>query len=1296
MSFNIGIGFALDGEKEFKAGIREINSELRLLDSQSKLVEAQYASNANSLQALTAKHELLVKQLEEEQKKVKLNSDQLETWQEISRRAEERVNDLKQQLADAETEMDRMKESSGATSDELEKQQKTINDLNAQLKNAERAYGESENKVTRYQTSLTKVETDLVNLDSRLKENEKYLEEAQNSSDNLAKSIDEYGNKVEDATSKTSVFGDVLKASLVSEAIIQGAKKIGEGIGEISKATVNTGAEFEHSMSQVAATMGMTVEEIASGSKAYETLKTAAEESGKSTKYTAAQAAEALNYLALAGYDAEKAAATLPAVLNLAAAGGLDLAYASDLVTDSMAALGIETSGLNNYIDEMARTAQKSNTSVAQLGEATLVTAGMAYMTEQSLETLNAELGVLANNGIKGAEGGTHLRNILQSLVVPTDKGVTALSNLNVQVKNSDGSIRDLNDILTDLNTGLSGLSTSDKTNIISTIFNRTDIAAVNALLKGTGDEFDNLYKELKDCSGAASDMAATMEANLTGKVTILESALEGLAITAYDKIKGTLSNSVDSATDAVGRLQDSMDNGKLGDSMDSFAESLNDAANEAIDFAEDALPAVIEGLTWVLDNGDAVAAGITGIVAANVEMKVVVPAVKAVVEVWEAYKKKTEGAAVSQWLLNTAMNANPAGILITAIVGITAALTTYAALNRDVNTELEDMIDEHQRMTDQINSEKEKINENITAHKNQITVTGQLKEKIAELNSKEKLSNDEKAEMSMLVAELNQILPDLNLLIDEQTGKLADNTEGWQDAAEAQMRAIEAQLREEDAVSILEKKHEIDKEIVQLTEERAENEEKLAEATERLNECLEDGVVKNITLYSTADQYEQEMYSLNEAIKEQERHQKELQASSDELEEEYYKLMGVTEGTAGAMNGAKEAIEEVDKATVTYRDNTYEVSSSVAASIESIETAYMNAKTEAYDSITEQIGLFQELDTASDASAAQMAENLQSQTEAFTNYSDNLILAMELMKNDTTGNLTEIVTAIEAMGIDGAGYLEELINAWEEGNESFNEVLTNWAEMSEAKETLAETMADFETNYTESMDALLEVQTERTTSMQDDWETKTNDILTDVKQKNADTVTETSNTMTTLDTTIKTEGEKVKTSAKQVVKDTISGVETELGIADGKSQKFYQIGYAVSDGMAEGILAGMPVVVAAAAAVAQAAFNASKATLEVNSPSKKYEWLGYESSEGLVVGYVSNMESAKGRIAAATDTLLDYEHDAGNITDFSAKSSVAGTNIGEMTIIFQPQTMSEEEIDNAFNYINERFGSAI
>ena len=150
-----------------------------------------------------------------------------------------------------------------------------------------------------------------------------------------------------------------------------------------------------------------------------------------------------------------------------------------------------------------------------------------------------------------------------------------------------------------------------------------------------------------------------------------------------------------------------------------------------------------------------------------------------------------------------------------------------------------------------------------------------------------------------------------------------------------------------------------------------------------------------------------------------------------------------------------KSAVEETDNATVTYAGNTYEVSEQVAANIGLIEEAYAEAKAEAEDSINTQVGLFQELNTESDLTAAQMAENLKTQTEAFTQYSDNLILASELMKTDTTGNFTEIVTAIEAMGMSGAGYLDELLTAYQDGSESFNEILSEWGSMTEAKQTL-------------------------------------------------------------------------------------------------------------------------------------------------------------------------------------------------------------------------------------------------
>lgn len=159
------------------------------------------------------------------------------------------------------------------------------------------------------------------------------------------------------------------------------------------------------------------------------------------------ESADALNYLALAGYDVNKAVETLPKVLNLATASGMDLASCTDMVTDTMSALQLQTSDLDGYMDMMAKTAQKSNTTVAMLGEGILQCAGTVKSTGQDVDTMCTSLGILANNGIKGAEGGTHLRNMLLSLTSPTDVASTKLKELGVSVADSEGNIRDINDI---------------------------------------------------------------------------------------------------------------------------------------------------------------------------------------------------------------------------------------------------------------------------------------------------------------------------------------------------------------------------------------------------------------------------------------------------------------------------------------------------------------------------------------------------------------------------------------------------------------------------------------------------------------------------------------------------------------------------------------------------------------------------------------------------------------------------------------------------------------------------------
>lgn len=242
--------------------------------------------------------------------------------------------------------------------------------------------------------------------------------------------IDQSGFKI-----GISNLGSIAKTGMA--AVTTAVTAATGAISALGGYSISVGKDFESSMAQVIATMGITKDTIQDGVNSYDLLKESAAAAGESTVFSASEAADALNYLALAGYDAAKAADALPAVLNLAAAGGMDLAYASDLATDAMAALGIEATSenLTRFGDEMAKTASKANTNVSQLGEAILTVGGTAQSLAGGTVELNAALGVLANRGIKGAEGGTHLRNMILSLSAPTDTAKDALDTYHFKNK---------------------------------------------------------------------------------------------------------------------------------------------------------------------------------------------------------------------------------------------------------------------------------------------------------------------------------------------------------------------------------------------------------------------------------------------------------------------------------------------------------------------------------------------------------------------------------------------------------------------------------------------------------------------------------------------------------------------------------------------------------------------------------------------------------------------------------------------------------------------------------------------
>ncbi len=1040
----IGGSIVLEGDKAYNQALKNIKSAHAELRSEMKLADASFKDNKNSLEALQKKHEILSKQVELQSEKVKLYEKAVSDSAKKEAEAARKIDDLKEALGSAEKKMSDMEESSDSTAEAMASQQKVVDELKSKLKLAEDGYDKAARKTESYQTSLNLANATLKDMETELDSTEVHMQEAEQRTDKCAVSIDKYGKEVNQAAEQTSVFGDVLKANLMSEAVIAGVRALADGISDIADGAVEAGSSFEASMSQVAATMGMTAEEVSNGSKEYTLLSDAAKECGKSTMFSASQAGEALNYLALAGYDAQKSAETLPKVLDLAAAGGLDLAYASDLVTDSMAALGMETSQLDTYIDEMARTSQKSNTSVAQLGEATLVCAGAVSMTKQDLETMNAELGVLANNGIKGAEGGTHLRNILLSLSAPTDTASTAIQSLGLQVYDSAGDMRNLNDILVDLNALTSELSAEEKTRAISKIFKLTDISAINALLKGTGDEFDNLKAEIVSSQGAAAAMAETLNDNLKGKVTILQSALEGLGISAYEIFDDNLKTSVDSATSAVGRLQRSIESGNMGVSLRRMSDALGKFLDNAVDVGEDALPVLIDGFTWLLDNADLVASGVAGIVAAHLMMHKVGPAINAVTEAWNAYKRASEMAEATQKALNVSMLANPAGILVAAITGLTVALGAYLLMNKDNLTAM----DETTQKTKDLIEETRALNETYAGSsaersaargelEAEAVVCRNLAAELKELQGKTSLTTAEQARQKAIIGQLNQVMPELNLNIDSQTGKLNMSTDALEDNIDALLRQGKIRAAQEDLAKIAEDQYEAEKQLAKLEEQREEQLYRLnieqQKYTDRMQEAKE--------LYGESSELYGNMGVAESAAV------RETKSAYDELDAEIAATKDTIAGFTAeyettldyisdteAIDNAAASTQELGNASAAAGEQVFEMS-------EAMQKAYEDMYESISDTLDSQMNLFAKFEEQTAVSKEELLANMQSQIDGVTNWAENMEALAE------RGIDQGLLAKLAQMGPEGSSYVAAFVEMTdtelEKANDLFLESLT-------------------------------------------------------------------------------------------------------------------------------------------------------------------------------------------------------------------------------------------------------------
>jgi len=493
--------------------------------------------------------------------------------------------------------------------------------------------------------------------------------------DKISQPVNRMANRVKKFTQKADrqikklgrsfeKLGGVAKAATKAVAVT--------GITAVTFALVTAGQQavaFEQTMVNAAAKFGP---EIQKGTEQFKLLEEAAKKTGRETEFTAVQSAGALNFLAMAGFNAVQSIAALPGVVDLATVAQIDLATATDIATDTLGAMGLATKdpiqlakNLTRVNDVLAKTTTTSNTSLEQLFET--VASGAADFTTagQSMETFAALAGTMANAGKKGEAGGTVLRNVMVRLAAPTDAAGKLLKRLGVRTQDQAGNFRDVVDILADFEKGLKGMGTAQKTATISTIFGLRAQGGINILLKAGAKNIKAYRKQLEAATGASKQMAATMRDTMQGRINSLISAFEGLQLVVFGLNDGAMSQFVEKITEATRTV--------------TAAISANQELGKGIvsDIIDTILGVV--GVVGILIGAFLVLKTVTlTIQAVMLGYQAVMLGLKAVMIAW---KIVVAGLTAAQWLLNIALNANPLGLLVVgvlALIAVGALLFTY------------------------------------------------------------------------------------------------------------------------------------------------------------------------------------------------------------------------------------------------------------------------------------------------------------------------------------------------------------------------------------------------------------------------------------------------------------------------------------------------------------------------------------------------------------------------------------------------------------------------------------------
>ncbi len=592
---------------------------------------------------------------------------------------------LKQKLNELNTQMEQTKQAVKEANTQVREYQKELTQLKAATDNGSKATEDQKNRMQQLRDRIAQTTSGLGTLRTTEQDLRTQIR-------NVNSELQNQETTLQSVTSNVSNMGEVLKANLWSSAIQSAVSKLTSALQTAASYCYSVGSSFESGMSQVAAISGATAEEL-------EQLTAKAKELGASTKFTATEVASAMNYMAMAGWNAQQMYDGIDGVISLAAASGGDLATTADIVTDAITAFGLSADDVQHFSDVLAAASASANTNVSMMGESFKYVAPLAGTLGYSIDDVSEALGIMADSGVKASSAGTYLRSILTSLASGVTLTADAFGTLEIKASNDDGTMKSLNEVLGELRERFSEMTEEEKVANAEAISGDRAMSGLLPLMNAGEEEIDKVRTAIENCDGAAASMADTMQNNTAGAVTIMQSALEGLGIAVYDKFGDQLKDKINEFTDVFSNLTEQIENGEMDEVFESVAESVGEAADQLVELAQDALPGMIEGVANIITFLVKYRAVIMSVVAAWVSYKSasavtqtltslvtsiakIITALTAEKAAHEAAANATEKQTAAQAVNNAVAAANPYIAVATALLTLVSAIATFIAVS--------------------------------------------------------------------------------------------------------------------------------------------------------------------------------------------------------------------------------------------------------------------------------------------------------------------------------------------------------------------------------------------------------------------------------------------------------------------------------------------------------------------------------------------------------------------------------------------------------------------------------------